>query len=183
MRPNLVLCLGNEVLSDDSFGYKICQMLCGRPEPTPDTDIIFSALGGFNLIDLLKDRNRVLIVDSIISGQSSPGTLHFFEMGYYAPSKNLTCSHQINLPTAISLGRQLGCAIPDSIDVLAVEAEDIQTLGENLTPAVEAALDPAIARILNWVSEDWAAEANYKRRTVLSAMIPPAAKEISDGIT
>jgi hydrogenase maturation protease len=151
MKPALVLCLGNEVLSDDSFGHKIACRLSEQYDFDGAAEVEFSPLGGLNLIDLLKDRERALIVDTIITNEVSPGTLHFVEMGYFVPSKNLTCSHEVNLPTALEFGRQLGISMPDRIDVLAVEASDIETLSEKLTAQVEEALDPAINRILNWI--------------------------------
>jgi hydrogenase maturation protease len=151
MRPALVLCLGNEILSDDSFGYKIACRLQEQFDFNGGAEVEFSPLGGLNLIDMLKDRERALIVDTIITDEAAPGTLHFVEMGYFVPSKNLTCSHEVNLPTAIKFGRQLGISMPDRIDVLAVEAADVVTLSEILTPSVEAALEPAINRILNWI--------------------------------
>jgi hydrogenase maturation protease len=151
MRPALVLCLGNEILSDDSFGYKIACRLQEQYDFNGWAEVEFSPLGGLNLIDLLKDRDRALIVDTIITNDVTPGTLHFVEMGYFVPSKNLTCSHQVNLPTALKFGRELGVCMPDRIDVLAVEASDIETLSEKLTPQIEAALEPAIDRILKWI--------------------------------
>ncbi len=151
MRPALVLCLGNEILSDDSFGYKIACRLQGQFDFNGEAEIEFSPLGGLNLIDLLKDRERALIVDTIITNDTAPGTLHFIEMGHFVPSKNLTCSHEVNLPTALQFGRELGISMPGRIDVLAVEAQDIETLSEKLTPQVEGALEPAINRILSWI--------------------------------
>jgi hydrogenase maturation protease len=151
MKPALVLCLGNEILSDDSFGFKIANRLLEQYDFNGRAEVEFSALGGLNLIDLLKDRERALIVDTIITDKAAPGTLHFVEMGYFVPSKNLTCSHQVNLPTALKFGRELGVCMPERIDVLAVEASDIETLSEKLTPLIEAALEPAINRILNWI--------------------------------
>lgn len=151
MRPDLVLCLGNEILSDDSFGFKIANLLNSRFDFGGLAEVIFSPLGGFKLIDLLKGRKRTLVVDTIVTGKAAPGTLHFFEMGHLAPAKNLTCSHQISLPTALALGREYGMDMPERIDVLAVEAKDIRTLNESLTPQVEAALNPAIDRIVGWL--------------------------------
>jgi hydrogenase maturation protease len=151
MRPALVLCLGNEILTDDSFGFKIAQKLKSHYNFKGNAEVIFSPLGGLNLIDLLRDRERVLIIDTLALKKSVPGTLHYFEMGHFTPAKNLTCSHQISLPTALKFGRELGIEMPDKIDVLAVEARDIETLSESMTPEVEAAVAPAVAKILSWI--------------------------------
>jgi len=154
LKPFLVLCLGNEILSDDSFGFKIEQILKREYDVGDNTEIVFSPLAGFNLLDLLKGRQRVLIIDTIVTGKAEPGTLHFLRMGHFTPAKNLTCSHQISLPTALNLGRELAIDMPDDIDILAVEAKDIETLDENMTHTVEEAVSGAIIRIMEWIGSN-----------------------------
>ncbi|HWR84126.1 MAG TPA: hydrogenase maturation protease [Candidatus Deferrimicrobium sp.] len=153
MNSVLVLCLGNDVLSDDAFGFRLSELLKTRADLSDRVEVIFAPLGGFQLLDLLKDRQRVLIVDTIITGNSPPGTLHYFPMGHLTPAHSLTGSHQINLPTALDLGRKLGVTMPNTIDVLAVEAQDVYTIGETLTPPVQAALEPAIVAVTDWISK------------------------------
>ncbi|PWB74175.1 hypothetical protein C3F09_04275, partial [candidate division GN15 bacterium] len=99
------------------------------------------------------NRRSVLIVDTIDTGKSAPGTLHFFPIGKLTPSKNLINSHQINLPTALEFGRKMGCRMPDDIQVLAVEAQDVTTLAETLTAAVAAAVPDAVERVRTWVRD------------------------------
>jgi hydrogenase maturation protease len=144
------LCLGNEILSDDAFGYKIAQLLTNQNDLGDDVQVVFSSQAGFNLLDLLKDRSRVLIVDTIKTGSTEPGTLHYFPMGQLTPSHRLTCSHEISLPTAIEFGRNLGISMPPDLDVLAVEAKDTETLSEHLTKPVEDVINKAIAQIREW---------------------------------
>jgi hydrogenase maturation protease len=152
MKPDLILCLGNEILTDDAFGFKVANLLQKLQEIEGKVEIVFSALGGFKLIDLLKGRKRTLVIDTISTGKAKAGTIHFFEMGQFTPAKNLTCSHQISLPTALALGREYGMDMPDRIDVLAVEIKDAKTFGEELTPPVAAALNPAVERVLSWIN-------------------------------
>lgn len=151
MKPILVLCLGNEVLSDDSFGPRIAEILNDNHSFEETVEVISASLAGFNLLDLLKERQSILVVDTIVSGKAKPGTLHFFPAGQLTASNNLISSHQINLPTAVRLGTELGIDIPEDIDVLAVEALDVETLGENLTAPVTNAIDRAVSLIMDWV--------------------------------
>lgn len=151
MKPTLVLCLGNEVLSDDAFGAVVAERLNDQGVSQPAVDVLFASTAGFNLLDLLQGRARVLIVDTIITGAVEPGTLHFFPAGNLTPSSNLINSHQMSLPTALELGKQLGLEMPGEIDVLAVEARDVSTLGERLTPEIEASVDNAVNRIVDWI--------------------------------
>ena len=147
----LILCLGNDILSDDAFGPKVAQRLSGDGLDRNSVEVVFASTAGFGLLDLLKGRRAALIVDTIITGKVEPGTLHFFSAGTLTPSYNLVNSHQINLPTALELGKQLGMAMPNDIQVVAVEAQDVQTLGEELTPAIEKAVEKALTAAKLWV--------------------------------
>lgn len=152
--PTLILCLGNEILSDDGLGAVVAHRLQEREFASDKIEVIFAARAGFALLDLLQDRRRVLIIDSIQLRQGVPGTLYRFPMGVFTPSRNLTTSHQISLPTALELGRKVGLRMPDTIDVLAVEAEDVETLQESLTPAVAAAVEDVIAAAEQWLVDE-----------------------------
>jgi hydrogenase maturation protease len=148
-RP-LVLCLGNEIVSDDGFGPEIARRLNALGGDL-GADVLFAPVAGFQLLDLLNGRERVLIVDTIRTQGGKPGALHFFVAGILTPSHHLTTSHQISLPTALELGKLLGAEMPPVVDVLAVEAQDLETLAENLTPPVRAALNDAETLIREWI--------------------------------
>lgn len=150
LKPDLILCLGNEVLTDDGFGAVVSRRLLAEGGLRQDVEVIFAPVAGFALLDLLADRERVLIVDTIQTGKSAPGTLKFFEMGTLVPANHLINSHQMSLPTALELGRRMQLAMPATVDVLAVEVEDIETLSEELTPRVADAVQGAIEAIQTW---------------------------------
>ena len=151
MKPILVLCLGNDILSDDAFGVEVAKA-CMNSTPHADiAEVEFAPVAGFSLLEMLGNRKKVLIVDTIQTYTCPAGTLHFFPAGLLAPSNHLVSSHQINLPTALALGTKLGLDMPEVIDVLAVEAQDVTTLGLAMTPAVENAVPEAMDRIRDWI--------------------------------
>lgn len=118
-------------------------------------------MAGFHLLDLFQGRDKILIVDTIVTGTAAAGTLHSFPAGVLTPSKHLTTSHQISLPTALELGKRLGLKMPEVVDVVAVEAQDLETLSEELTQPVRDALDGALARIRAWVAENAVEDVQY----------------------
>jgi len=160
----LILCLGNEIISDDGFGPKVAEKLQEHPEITDIADVIFAPVAGFGLLDYFAHREKILIVDTIRTGKVAPGTLSTYPANIFTPSFHLTTSHQINLPTALELGKQLGIDMPKEIDVVTVEAEDLETLCEKLTPNVEQAISGAIELIKNWVIKNSMEEMNRERR-------------------
>jgi hydrogenase maturation protease len=151
LKPVLILCLGNEIVSDDAFGPMVARRLTEGPSPGDGVEVIFAPVAGFRLLDLLTGRRCVLIVDIMKSGSVPPGTLRSFPAGKLTPSLHLTTSHQISLPTALELAQKLGMAMPEVIDVLAVEGQDLETLSEELTPPVAAAVDEALTYIRDWI--------------------------------
>ncbi len=167
--PVLVLCLGNEVLTDDRVGVVIADHLRQRWGNLDELEIAFAALAGFRLLELMRDRRRILIVDSICTCNGVPGEIHFFELGVLTPSKNLTTSHQISLPVAVELGKQLGMNICEQIDVLAIEAGDIETLSETLTPQVAAAVPAALKRIDDWIRTQLEVRKHVGKRRLANA--------------
>ncbi len=151
LKPDVVICLGNEILSDDSFGFHVAGLL-RSVDGLSETEVIFAPLAGFGLLNLIECRRRVLIVDTIVTGKDAPGTIHLSPLGAFTPSYHLTTSHQMSLPTTLEFGRKMGMEMPGRIDVLTVEAADVETLSERMTPEVEAALEPAVTRIISWAA-------------------------------
>lgn len=152
MKPILILCLGNEILSDDGFGPAVARQMEKDLSENPSTEVVYASVAGLNLLDLIDRRRRVLIVDSILTGKVDAGHIHFFPANVAVPSRALVGSHQISLPVALSLGDRLGLVMPEEIDVLAVEAGDVCTLSEQMTPPVAAAVEPAIRQIHEWLN-------------------------------
>ena len=121
-------------------------------EADHDVEVAFAPVAGFNLLNLLNGRQTVLVVDTILTGAAAPGTVHFFPMGQLTLSRGLTMSHEISLPTALKLADQFGLKMPTDIDVLAVEAQDVQTLSEEMTPPVRAAVNETVNYVKRWVA-------------------------------
>jgi hydrogenase maturation protease len=106
------------------------------------------ACGGLRLMECLIGHERAILIDAIRSGRP-PGsvmTLDPREMD----TQHSASTHDVNLPTALALGRRSGARLPsdDQLRVIAIEVEDVETFGEQMTPAVEAAVDRAAGQVL-----------------------------------
>lgn len=170
MRSVFILCLGNEIVADDGFGFAVCRELEGDPSlDALDVEVEFAARAGYYLIDCLSGRRRALIVDTIRTETDEPGTLRFHEQGEFAPSRHLTSSHQMSLPTALKLARELALPMPERLDVLTVEALDLETLTEELTPQVAASVPHAVELIRKWINQEVDYASHEERKTTLEA--------------
>jgi len=149
----LVLCLGNDILRDDGVGWAIADVLeqfssesrAPIPESRPFV-VKRSALSGFYLLDELTGWDRVLVVDAVRTGQHPPGTVLTFPFEALGTEEGPS-PHAVGLPTVIRLGRQSGVPLPSWIHIVAIEADDMESFVEGLTPAVEAAVPEAVAAI------------------------------------
>ena len=73
-----------------------------------------------------------------------------------AQSLHAGSTHDLSFQGALAWGRRIGMALPpdDAITIIAVEAEDVLTFGEALTPAVAAALPDAVEAVLAELARD-----------------------------
>ncbi|MCU0248902.1 MAG: hydrogenase maturation protease [Vicinamibacterales bacterium] len=147
-----MLCLGNDILRDDGAGWAIADALeeamsqSPAPNPQPQATVKRSALSGFYLLDELTGWDRVLVVDAVRTGQHPPGTVLSFPFEALGTEAGPS-PHAAGLPTVIRLGRQSGVPLPSWIHIVAIEADDMESFVEGLTPAVEAAVPEAVAVI------------------------------------
>ena len=138
----LILGIGNTILTDDGVGIKVAQNI---KEGNPDLEVIETSEGGIGLLDHVLGYDKVIIIDSIKTGQGKPGELYKLELEDLKPPMDLSSSHGINIATAFKLGQRLGYRMPKYITIYAVEIKDNSTFGEECTEAVKERI-PFIAR-------------------------------------
>jgi hydrogenase maturation protease len=64
-------------------------------------------------------------------------------------TRNTLCTHDSDLATSLALGRDLGLAIPDLVEIIGIEADDVENFSEELTSEVSRALPLAVAVLLH----------------------------------
>lgn len=139
----LVLGLGNDILGDDAIGILAAREL--RPGLPESMEVVESAEAGLALLERFEGRERVLILDSIMTRQCEPGTV--LELGPEDFGKVAAPSpHYAGLPEVLALAGRLEIPFPSEIRILAMEVEDPFEIREGLTPKVAAALAGFVAR-------------------------------------
>ena len=144
----LIIGLGNPLLKDDSVGLRVVQILRETLPENGNFDLSEDYWGGLRLMERMIGYDRAVIIDAILTG-SDPGSIHMLSPED-VPTQRSASAHDVNLPTALTLGRQAGAHLPDSKDILliGIEAADVQTFNEELSPEVEAALPDAVNAVL-----------------------------------
>jgi hydrogenase maturation protease len=143
----LILGLGNPLLRDDSIGLQVVQELRPMLEMDPDIELDQDYWGGLRLMERMIGFERAIIIDAIQTG-AEPGTIHLLSPGDI-PTQRSASAHDVNLPTALEFGRQAGAQLPSEGQILliGIEAEDVLTFDENLSPNVQQALPRAVETV------------------------------------
>ncbi len=142
----IIVGLGNPILSDDGVGWVIAEELTKKLNGK--AEVITASLAGFNLLDLLAGYQRAFIVDAIETKEGTVGDIYRLTPEDLKFSRRLASVHDINLVTALELGKTLGLSLPEEIIIYAVEAQDTLTFAETLSPPVEEAVPKVVKAIL-----------------------------------
>jgi hydrogenase maturation protease len=90
--------------------------------------------------------DRAVLVDAAVTG-GTPGEVRRLSPDDL-PTQRTANAHGIDLPRALALGRQLGYPMPAEVRIVAIEAESVLEFRHDMTPAVAAAVEPAVAAVL-----------------------------------
>jgi hydrogenase maturation protease len=169
--PTRVLCLGNELISDDALGIVAARWLCRRlavagtpvpPGPSLDpavtvrafelprvgpVEVVETALTGMYLLEAVVGASRLIVVDTVVTGATDPGTvLELNERDLAGPRGG--SPHYIGLLETLDLARALGLDVPADVVFVAVEAGDYMTVGGEMTAPVRAAVPVVVERAM-----------------------------------
>jgi hydrogenase maturation protease len=143
----LVLGLGNPILSDDGVGCQVATALKDRLKE-PDIDVLEASVAGLDFLELLAGYDKTIIIDAIQTGEGTPGQIYQLEPDALADTRHSGTPHDVNLATALELGRKLGLPLPKQITIFAIEAKDVTSFGEKCTPGVMQAVPVCVEMIV-----------------------------------
>ena len=139
MKKIVVLGVGNALVGDDGFGPRVIEELQQRPLP-PNVELIDAGVGGIAILSWIEDADKVIIVDSVQTGNEPVGTVYRFTDKDLPPSDMFMLSlHDLNLVDTINIGRVVQ-KMPDEIVIYGVEVKRVAEFTREMTPAVEAAV-------------------------------------------
>ncbi len=142
----LVLGVGNPILSDDGVGIHVARAL--KERTLQDVTVEELAASGLELLDVVLDFDKVIIIDAIQTKDGVPGQIHVLEEKDFERSVHGSSPHGVNIATALALGRKVAPErMPRSVVFIAVEAEDLINVKEQLTPKVQAVLPKVIKMV------------------------------------
>ena len=145
----LILGLGNPILTDDGIGLHVVRELMTRSLPDNVT-CAEASLGGLRLLEIIAGYERLILVDAILTEDGKPGDVYCFASSDLGASLHSGSTHDLSFTGALRLGRSMNMILPDdeNILIIAVEAMDVLTFGEECTPEVTVAIPRAVEAVL-----------------------------------
>lgn len=145
----LIIGLGNPLVGDDAVGLRVVDLLKPMLAERPDVEVTEDHWGGLRLMEQMIGYDRAIVVDAIQTG-AAPGTIHLLSPDGI-PTQRSASAHDVNLTTALEFGRRAEASLPENscIRLVGIEAEDILNFGQELTPAVQAAVPRAVEAVLD----------------------------------
>ncbi|MDR0309776.1 MAG: hydrogenase maturation protease [Candidatus Methanoplasma sp.] len=148
----VVIGLGSPIMCDDAVGLKVSEAI--EALGLPDVDTLQEAVGGLDIIPMVSGYRFAIIVDAILTREYEPGTVLIFEPESFDCTIADVPAHDVNLATAIRMGSEMDNSVmPEILRFVAIEVEDLQTMSEEMTPKVAAAVGPAKNAVLHLLAE------------------------------
>ena len=147
----LILGIGNTVLSDDGVGCRVVQRLKKRLQGMSEITVKETAVSGLSLLDELTGYERLIIVDAIKTKSGKPGVVYKLSPSDFKTGR-MAIIHDLGLVSTLELGRKLEMDMPGEVIIFAIEAKDMATFSEKLSPEVEKAIPQAVEMVLKEVS-------------------------------
>ncbi|MGA2296277.1 MAG: hydrogenase maturation protease [FCB group bacterium] len=147
----LVLAMGNDIMGDDGVSLEAAKHLKDYYGDNIIIEDVFG--GGFELLDYMEGKEKVLIIDSISTGKHEQGTI--MELSEREFHKiEASSPHYVGLPEVIKISKLLNIDFPSHIKILAVETKPQLCLKEGLSPCIENSI-PELVNKAKTILDEW----------------------------
>ncbi len=148
----LLLGIGSPIVCDDGLGFRVVEEIKNMNLPDLDTDQ--QSVSGLDLIEIMMDYQKVVVVDAIVTEKYPAGTVMLLEPEDYKSALHGTNPHETNVHMAIELGHRLFPGrMPKDIKFIAVEVNDVYTVTDVMTEDVEKAVPAAVQAVLKLLND------------------------------
>ena len=147
-----VLGIGNPIIGDDGVAFHVIEALQSDPPPG-DVTLTAADVSGLAILDLVTGFDEIIIVDAIQTVNGVPGDIYRLELDDFRVTKHTISPHDMDLPTALELGKILKLKLPAKISIVAIEIPDATEFSTKLSYAVADAVPKAVKMIRDILAE------------------------------
>ena len=142
----MVLGIGCILYSDEGFGVRVVEKMEKIYEFPENVLLVDGGVLGINLLGVISKPDHLIVVDAI-RNKGKPGDLYRLESDAIPERIRAKNSlHQVDFLEALTLCQALD-HVPKTV-IIGVEPQDIDTQSLELTPPIQAKVDPVIDMVL-----------------------------------
>ena len=143
-KKTLILGLGNILLGDEGVGVRVAEQLISHPLPD-SVEVIDGGTAGYELINLLEGREKVIIVDAVKT-EDTPGSVYKLDVSVLQDDSTIPLSlHQMGLKNVLKMASLMD--INPEITLVGIVPKDFKNYKIDLSSEVENAIPLAINTI------------------------------------
>ncbi len=148
----LVLGIGNDILTDDGVGPKLCDFLKEKYKNKP---IQFEKLniGGLEILEFIQGYKTVIFIDAIKTVNGQIGDVYLYTPNSFKETLHLSNLHDTNFITALELGKSLDFKIPKNMYILAIEIKEDMIFSEYFTEELAVKYDEIKQKVVTMLNE------------------------------
>lgn len=152
MGRTLILGVGNMLQKDDGIGvFVVNHLLESGIELPGGVDIVDGGTAGLDLIPIMYDYERIIIIDAL-KVNDAPGSVYRFSPEHLLSSTSQISLHEIGISEILKMLKIQG-ANPE-VEIIGIVPEDIETLDISISPAVEESVPKVMDLILESVGQN-----------------------------
>jgi hydrogenase maturation protease len=142
--PILILGIGNILLCDEGVGVRVAEQMREAALPD-DVEVVDGGTAGMDLLDVLAERRKVIIIDAV-QANCEPGTVLRFSAEDMVQSEDVSVSlHELGLYEALMMTKQLGCE-PEEVVVFGIKPKKVG-YGLELTEEIEKLIPKVVEMV------------------------------------
>ena len=146
----LILGIGNILLQDEGIGVRVIEYLQNKPLPE-DVELVDGGTAGADLIDILADREIVVIVDAVEFDAPVGTILRMTPDDWLRRQKDVLSLHDLDISQTMAMTGMLGCA-PRKVVCFGIVPKAIQpemSLSQELSVLVPVIADCILTEVSN----------------------------------
>lgn len=143
--PVLVLGIGNILLRDEGIGPRVAQLLQAAALPA-GVEVCDGGTAGFNLIDVLAGRRKVIVIDALDAGHAPGSIVRLTPQDLTRQDRPNLSLHDLGLLEALDMAQQLGEA-PQEVVIFGIQPQDL-SCGLDLSPTIRACVPELVNLVL-----------------------------------
>jgi hydrogenase maturation protease len=144
----LILGFGSDALSDDGLPVRMVEDLKDLLD-SGDFDFGTSPVGGLELIELLKDRRKAILIDTQLTGRRMHGKISIFTPERFEETLHLSSQHDLSFHNVLRLAREMDIPFPEEILIIAVEVVENKRLGFEFSEVIEGKYRGILAEVFS----------------------------------